>query len=425
MFDIFINLEFKHYAVLALFGYAFWLFRMRRPSLYGGVFSLFCIYLPLYRKLPFAILPGINGMNIFYLIMLFLTWKGKINLYTREFDCVWKYGLLWIGILSLSTLFSMIFYYDSFNDPLVQLKRWIDPIIIYYFARGLSSEVDRAAATDGIIAGLGLFSLHLSLQGLDMGDRIRLGGALEDINAAAAFIAAYSAIFVVLIAHAHSSILSLFLFIALLFVCIFAEFQTVSRSGIIGMVLAFLIAGIFSKKFFIIACMAILIGLSFFSTLLLPPKILSRFEGKSMTSQIDNEAQISSDARFEIWSAATNIISANPLGIGMARFKKEIGNYGGPSRRDAHNAYLLIAAENGLPGLTVFLFLIWHLLKRGWNGMEIVKDKYSQIAGLTLFSAILALLVMNFFSVTIRDTSVFGYSMVFAGIVGNKRQSLR
>lgn len=420
MLEILTNLEFKHYGAIGLLGYAFWVVRFRKPSIYGGFFSLFCVYLPLANKIPITIFPGINRVNVFFLILLFLSSGRKIEKSKQAFDGVWKYGVLWIFICTFSTFLVLIIYPDSFSDSIVQLKRWIDPIIIYYFGRKLVSEADRAAATDGIAIGFGLFSLHLALQGMDLGDSMRVGGAMGDINAAGAFVAAYSSVIIALLARSTSTLIGFFSFISLLVIGIIAEIQTVSRSGILGLGLAILVAGFFSRNFFIKCGMVLLFIIPFFTFSLLPDKLIARFEGEDMNRSGDSEAQISSENRFRIWSGAIKMTFSNPLGVGMDRFKKEIGNYGGLPGRDAHNAYLLIAAENGFAGLIIFLLLLWHLLKRGWNSMALSNDKNSQIAGLALFSAILALAFMNFFSVTMRDANVFGYCWILAAIAYNK-----
>ena len=64
------------------------------------------------------------------------------------------------------------------------------------------------------------------------------------------------------------------------------------------------------------------------------------------------------------------MIAAQPVqGIGLGRFQRMIGSYTEvPLRKsdphDAHNAFLLVAAENGLPtlALLLLLFAAWALL---------------------------------------------------------------
>ncbi|MEP0842930.1 MAG: O-antigen ligase family protein [Phycisphaerae bacterium] len=76
----------------------------------------------------------------------------------------------------------------------------------------------------------------------------------------------------------------------------------------------------------------------------------------------------SADTRLVIWSAAWEMIRANPLGVGVGHFSAEIGRYArvaGLDRRDAHNSFLLCAAETGWLGLAAYLatlFMAWRTL---------------------------------------------------------------
>jgi hypothetical protein len=57
---------------------------------------------------------------------------------------------------------------------------------------------------------------------------------------------------------------------------------------------------------------------------------------------------------------------SNPIGVGLNRFKKEIGNSSSHKGFDAHNFYVLTLAECGPQGLATLLFLfytLWQLTK--------------------------------------------------------------
>jgi O-antigen ligase len=74
----------------------------------------------------------------------------------------------------------------------------------------------------------------------------------------------------------------------------------------------------------------------------------------------DVEAQ---DARLGLWGAGLGMVRDHPLaGVGIGNFKHAVGGYGeadGDVWRMAHNAYLEIAAEMGLPALTAFVGVIY------------------------------------------------------------------
>jgi O-antigen ligase len=75
----------------------------------------------------------------------------------------------------------------------------------------------------------------------------------------------------------------------------------------------------------------------------------------------DTEAR---DARFQLWSAALNMVQSNPVfGVGLGRFKAQAGLYSDlPPELEliSHNGYLDVATEVGLPGLAALLGVLYY-----------------------------------------------------------------
>ncbi|HJR49890.1 MAG TPA: O-antigen ligase family protein, partial [Gemmatimonadales bacterium] len=69
------------------------------------------------------------------------------------------------------------------------------------------------------------------------------------------------------------------------------------------------------------------------------------------------------DVRLELWAAALRMVADRPLsGFGLASFKTNVGAYADlpyDLRLAAHNGYLEVAVEMGLPGLLALLTLIY------------------------------------------------------------------
>jgi len=74
----------------------------------------------------------------------------------------------------------------------------------------------------------------------------------------------------------------------------------------------------------------------------------------------DNEAE---QRRLVVWAAGLRMIGEHPLaGVGLGNFKPIVSEYEGPQEdveTVAHNAYIDIAAEMGLPALLVFLGVVY------------------------------------------------------------------
>lgn len=404
---------FKYLGLLGLIGFVSYLAKVRKPSLYGWIFIMLCAYLPISGKYPFNLGPGVNLINIFFLA-LFLTGRS-ISLRQDVRDPVQKMGVMWICVLVLAFFISILHTgINNIENLLVSLKRLLDPLIIYYFAKRLVYENDQKATLDGIIFGVIFFSGHLFLQGLDIGDKMRVGGFLGQANAAAAFIAAYAPLLLSSLSATRKKISSLILMAGLV-LCVIAEVQTVSRGGIIGLGSGLLFVAIQSRKKIIKAAVLILAILVIASPALLPDRLMSRFEGKSISNnQEDTEAAISMSARTEVWSAAFSMILSNPFGVGMDRFTREIVNYGGP-RLDAHNILLRVWGEMGTQGVLVFIALISRILIMGWK-MTRKENEFEKFLGTGLVGGMLSLCITNMTSTTMLNSLIVSNMIVLAAI---------
>lgn len=70
--------------------------------------------------------------------------------------------------------------------------------------------------------------------------------------------------------------------------------------------------------------------------------------------------------REEAWTAGLKMVKTKPLmGIGLGLYKPLLGQYSGDPNfhQIAHNSYLEIAAEQGIPALLLFLWLFWETFR--------------------------------------------------------------
>jgi hypothetical protein len=96
----------------------------------------------------------------------------------------------------------------------------------------------------------------------------------------------------------------------------------------------------------------------------LPDSVFQRVEEtKQQGAHGEDEVDVSTASRWEIWEGASHMLAANPIGVGLNRFQREIGGFSSHKNMDAHNFYVLTTAECGPQGLLLFLFLIWNLFR--------------------------------------------------------------
>lgn len=127
-----------------------------------------------------------------------------------------------------------------------------------------------------------------------------------------------------------------------------------SRGGLLALVAAGLVVLFQSRGR---RGMMLLIGAAFAVVLLISPvspmRRLLHPSGGDVTAAND---------RLELWSAGLRMVAEHPLtGIGLGNFKAEVPQYLLPGQHIdfiAHNTYIEMAADLGLPGLAIFSWIL-------------------------------------------------------------------
>ncbi|TAN21955.1 MAG: hypothetical protein EPN33_09885 [Acidobacteria bacterium] len=135
-----------------------------------------------------------------------------------------------------------------------------------------------------------------------------------------------------------------------------------SRGGMIGLVV---MAAWYAAKKKHLGAFVLLVVLA------APPLLL--WSRSPLNRLIDpNASDIkSSDTRLALWQAGVSMVTQHPLhGIGLGEFKVEVERYAAGHKdldHIAHNTYLALAAEMGLPALLLYLTMLagaWFALAR-------------------------------------------------------------
>ena len=94
----------------------------------------------------------------------------------------------------------------------------------------------------------------------------------------------------------------------------------------------------------------------------LPDSVFQRVEETKQESKGgEEEVDASTSSRWEIWEGGMKMLASNPIGVGLNRWKGEIGNFCKYKKMDAHNFYVLTLGECGPLGLAALLYLIYSL----------------------------------------------------------------
>ena len=124
----------------------------------------------------------------------------------------------------------------------------------------------------------------------------------------------------------------------------------------------------------------VLAGLGGVLVLMSPDGVWERLKGlRNITNTedlrtVDREG--SAEQRYMLLQAGIQIAAANPvLGVGLGTIAYANGDVSDVlADRDAHNTYVTLAAENGIPGLVLFLFLVGGTIMRSRRVRRRVRD---------------------------------------------------
>lgn len=132
-------------------------------------------------------------------------------------------------------------------------------------------------------------------------------------------------------------------------------------------------------------------------------------------------SETSNFGRIEIWKSTLKSIAHNPvLGIGIGNYPVVLDQNISATRMgaSAHNLYLQVAAEMGLPAAIIFMWFLWEVFVRAWSLAK--KQPYDTATGLFAFAIVFSFIWILGYSLTdaaLFDERAFMGFLVFIGVV--------
>jgi O-antigen ligase len=324
-------------------------------------------------------------------------------------------------------------YYTGYmHYALVGYKRWITPIFLYFLV--LNTVKDRRTIQH-VIAIIMIVTTLVGLMAIydyfDLGhvsslEKSRIGGIADQPNMLAAFFNYYMFLplgFFLMNMNKGKYWLLLIPFL----ICFRGIMVTFSRGGYLAFALG-LYAIIFFRSKIMFGLMVLLTFAAITFPVLLPGGIRYRmgqtFQGPPATysatmEQPADSLESSASTRVEVWKGALVMIGQHPFwGVGYGLFQPMIKYYwSGQKPIDAHNTYLIIAAEMGIPALLVFLLIVlivfWHTFSLYRN----TQDPFDKAVALGFIGGLFGLLMSNMFGSRLDSQEVSGYFWILAALV--------
>jgi len=417
----------------ALLGFLYlFLKSFNKPEL--ATYVLVC-YVP-FSKILVGDFGGVmKAFNFTNILMIFaflgmltqLTAKGKRLIDKNSLNIP---IFLFCFITGLSFIKGTLFFghYLEFMELASQLKRWLTPPLLFYIAyntlRDKKSLENVVKIIMVAVAVVGIMAIvdYINLRSYSSLERSRIGGISDQPNQLAGFFCyymfLYAGFFLV-----HFPSLSAFGYLIPMAIAFRGIMVTFSRGGYLSFAVgAYAISFFRSRLLFILVILCSIV--MFLNPHFLPAGIRYRmnmtFEDQVMgDADLEQSLEASASRRIVIWKTALIMIKDKPwLGFGYGTFPTVVGSYNpelGPI--DAHNSYIIIAAEMGVPALLAFLLIIGIFLKETWWLFRRTKDKFFKSTALGMLGGTAGLLAVNMFGSRLNTLEISGYFWILAAII--------
>jgi O-antigen ligase len=397
------------------------------------------IYLPFSKQLAGDFGGAIAAVNLTNLLFVALLISAFANRAT-EGHLHFEPHILHLPVGLLVAWATVSFIYWSFLSEnqyfvrfLPDFKRWLDPILLYFLFFHLVKDVRRWKAVVvlimigvALVAGLAVHDYMGVREGTSL-DKSRIGGIAGQPNILGAFFVYYMFLYVGFWLERLGRGRA-WLLLAPFVLCFRGIMVTFSRGAYLAFAQGVLGLTYFKNKaLFFLAVGALAFVMC--NLWVLPEGIRFRIEStfKSKTeltsvygmSHLEEEVDRSAALRIEIWKATIEMIKEHPwTGISFGRFKNQLHRFIDLGRQmDAHNAYLILAAEQGLPALALFVLTLLVLYRVTVVVYRRHPDPFIRATALGFLGGLSGLFMANMWGSRVNTTETSGYLWIMAALM--------
>ncbi|WP_211369466.1 O-antigen ligase family protein [Pseudoxanthomonas kalamensis] len=338
-------------------------------------------------------IPGLNLANIIFLVVVIALLAGGKRCQPLQPTGPITYALVLLFVtLIVGFVIAQATMPLGFMEDFTYLKNLIFYPLLYFVYRRCGQDVK---GTRQLIIFLMVVAAVAGLEAVREGLDYGFGNYNESRRASGPFGVDYST------ANRAGVFYAMFLpmFIAM---ALFFRKQKFWRMAAIGgcAIMAVAIMATYSRQSYLIALvglallllrrnlvLAALIGLLMVPAIsLLPESVTQRVaETEQQDAVGEEQLDVSTASRFEIWGGAIQMWKEHPAGVGLNRFKQYIGNYVPRyAGYDAHSIYFLMLGECGPLGVFALFYLLWRLLRMGMGFVRSVPASDTEAKALSL-----------------------------------------
>jgi len=334
------------------------------------LFSIFFFALPhaawLPRQLNISASDVPLGVTNLILLLGLLLWVIGTDIKRSSKNPFSAFNYFIVVVIAGLGLAILSGYGDDFWEVLTLSKRRITLLLVYFIPLAIIRNEDdlikyfAICLTVHLIIGLEILHSGI-LAGIHFNDNKRGSGPFaltwRGSDIAGSYLAQIIMFFWAVVFTGKMKKWLRFFALIVSLIMITGLFATYARGAMlsifIGLIFILIIKGL-KTRYLLLTLLVITVV--FFS---LPQSIKTRF---LQTTSDSGELDESSQNRLALYSAGFEIVKQHPFGVGTGEIMNAMHQYYG-SYVDCHNGFLETAAEYGIIGLSVFLWMLWVFFK--------------------------------------------------------------
>ncbi len=381
--------------------------------------------LPYSELLPVTPIPLVNSKNILIAALL-LSWIGHGIILKRKIldPSPWNRPLLaFIGYSVFSVVFGVFYTGRGVGElyPMMQ-SLWNQSMgfvlfFVTYNTVRTKDDIQQLAYLYCVGAGLGAIPVLREYGEYSYGKRV--GGGMGDINGAGAYFAGAIVVTLEMMAARFKKAWHRVLLIGALIGSGVGLILPASRGAILACSTAAGMQAMRGGPVRIVLVLATALTIVAFT----PQHVKDRFL-ETQDEVASGDLAKGSSGRTDIWKATIDVIETSPvLGVGWGQLPRAMKKTAYGDDRVAHNLYLELWAQMGLPGLVLMLWLFWIGLKEGWALRK--EEGFPKILGNAFVYYMIVLVIANVFGGRLFSIYSLGALGILAALVFRTRTNLR
>ena len=428
---VYLEIESRMFIAFCFFSiFILFFFSLNKPEI--AIMALI-IYIPFSKIIVGNITTGVNFTNMLVVSTLvgwFISHQSKDEKFLIPTSL--NFPLLLFFIIGLISLILGSYQLVNIEGESIILTywRWITPLLMYIIVVNNIHDKDsikkalKAILITTIVVALITLRQYQNLGVISTWEKARISSVAGNPNALGAFMSQFGPLFLGLFVYEGRRMRSLIYLIPFV-LCARATHVTFSRGSWLAFGVASFLVGIFSRSKKLIFLVILLVIILAIKPDYIPESIRARFDmtftkkDSYIEEPLEDTLEKSAADRIIIWRGAMNMIKTHPiLGIGYGSFPYFIMQYSKiEAERDAHNTYLRIAAEMGIPALLIFLILILLIFINTFWVFRHTSDKFFKGCSLGFLGGIIGLVVSCMFGSRMNSLEIAGQFWIIAALM--------